>query len=56
MKEITMDQNQFVSALQTIEHPPLSTGVAEEKGVPEFHELYRSLLGALAYAPHTGLM
>ena len=36
-----------------MEHPQLSTGTNEEKCVEALHQLYMSLLGALAYATLT---
>ena len=52
-REITLDQVDFVSKLRTIEHPQLATGKNEEKCVPALHQLFISLLGAIAYATHT---
>ena len=51
--EIRLDQIAFATALRTVEHPQLKTGIPEEKCVPELHQLYMSLLGAVAYLSHT---
>ena len=52
-REITLDHIDFVSNLRTIEHRQLATGTNEEKCVPALHQLFISLLGAIAYATHT---
>ena len=49
-REITLDQIDFLTKLRTIEHPQLSTGTNEEKCVQALHQLFISLLGAIAYA------
>ena len=52
-REITLDQIDFLSKLHTIEHPQLATGTNEEKCIDTLHQLFMSLLGAIAYATHT---
>ena len=54
-KEITLDQNHYVSTLRSISHPQLTRAKMEDFAEPEVHELYRSLLGAVAYLSHTRL-
>ena len=52
-REITLDQIDFLSKLHTIEHPQLATGTNEDKCIDTLHQLFMSLLGAIAYATHT---
>ena len=51
--EISLDQIEYAGALRTIEHPQMKTGRNEESCTPELHQLYMSLLGAVAYLSHT---
>merc|ERR1712051_304790 len=48
-KEVTLDQIQFASSLHAIAHPQLTGGKAEDESGPELHQLFMSLLGAVAY-------
>ena len=48
-KETVLDQIQFASQLHAIAHPQLSGGKAEDDCSPELHQLFMSLLGAVAY-------
>ena len=48
-KEIVLDQIQFASQLHPIAHPQLTGGRAEDESSPELHQLFMSLLGAVAY-------
>ena len=52
-REITLDKIDLVSKLRAIEHPQLFIGTHEEKCVKALHQLFISLLGAIAYATHT---
>ena len=52
-REITLDQNHYVQNLCSIAHPQLSSSKAEDPAVPELHQLYMSLSGAVAYLAHT---
>ena len=52
-KSITLDQIVYAQNLRAIAHPQLTSGKAEDKAVPELHQLYMSLLGAVAYLSHT---
>ena len=52
-KEITLDQVAFAQNLRKIAHPELSTAKAEDQCSLELHQLYMSLLGAVAYLAHT---
>ena len=52
-KEITLDQIAFASNLRTTSHPQLQGGKPEDECIPSLHELFRSLLGAVAYLSHT---
>ena len=52
-KEITLGQIHFASNLRSISHPQLSGGKAEDECCPALHQLYMSLLGAVAYLSHT---
>ena len=54
-KEVSLDQNHFVTTLKPIVHQHLATEPADSKACPGLHELYRSLLGAIAYLSHTRL-
>ena len=49
----TLDQIHFANTPKPISHPQLSTGKAEDIADATLHELYRSLLGAVAYLAHT---
>ena len=51
--EISSDQIEYAGALRTIEHPQMTTVRIEEPCTPELHQLYMSLLGAVAYLSHT---
>ncbi len=52
-EEITLDRNHYVQNLRRISHPQLSLSKAEDPAVPQLHQLYVSLLGAVAYLAHT---
>ena len=52
-REITLDQIQYAGNLRTIVHPQLSGSRPEIFCVLELHQLYMSLLGAVAYLAHT---
>ena len=52
-KEITLDQIAYVGNLRTISHPQLTDGKQEDLCTPDLHQLYMSLLGAVAYLSHT---
>ena len=52
-KEITLDQVAYATNLRGIAHSQLSSGKPEDKAVPELHQLFMSLLGAVAYLAHT---
>ena len=54
-KEITLDQSHFVTTLKPIVHQHLATEPPGDNACAELHELYRSLLGAVAYLSHTRL-
>ena len=51
--EITLDQVTFAAALKPIVHRQLSTARPEDFAEPELHQLFQSLLGAVAYLVHT---
>ena len=52
-KDICLDQVQYAQNLRPIAHPQLSTGQAADLCGPDLHQLYMSLLGAVAYLSHT---
>jgi len=52
-KEITLDQIKYASNLKTIAHHQLQTGQPEDEACSELHQLFMSLLGAVAYLAHT---
>ena len=52
-KEITLDQIQFANNLRIIAHAQLPGSKPEDLCCPELHQLYQSLLGAVAYLAHT---
>ena len=52
-KEITLGQIAFAQNLRKIAHPELSTAKAEDPCSLELHQLFMSLLGAVAYLAHT---
>ena len=52
-KEITLDQIKYAMNLKTIVHPQLSSSAGEDEACPELHQLFMSLLGAVAYLAHT---
>ena len=52
-KEVTPDQTEFAGNLHPIAHPQLLETKSEEPCCSELHQLYRSLLGAVAYLTHT---
>ena len=54
-KETTLDQIAFAGNLKTISHPQLTGGRPEDLCHPPLHQLYMSLLGAVAYLAHTRL-
>ena len=49
--EVSLDQIEYARALRTIQHPELSRANASTNALcgPELHQLYMSLLGAVAY-------
>ena len=47
-KDICLDQVQYAQNLRPIAHPQLSTGQATDPCGPDMHQLYMSLLGAVA--------
>ena len=47
---ITLDQCAYIDALRLIEHPSLKGMAAEDDLTEDLFELYRSLLGAAAFA------
>ena len=47
-KDICLDQVQYAQNLRPIAHPQLSTGQATDPCGPDLHQLYMSLLGAVA--------
>ena len=51
--EITLGQTEYVQRFRAIVHSQLRSGGLEDLCCPELHELYRSLLGAIAYLSHT---
>ena len=51
-KQISLDQVAFANALRPISHPQLR-GKNEDPAPPDLHQLYMSLLGAVAYLAHT---
>jgi hypothetical protein len=51
-KEINLDQIHYASNAKCVARPQLSTAKAEDDAVPELHQLYMSLLGAVAYRAH----
>ena len=52
-KEITLDQVAYASNLRCIAHPQLTGSKHEDLCCPALHQLYMSLLGAVAYLSHT---
>ena len=48
-----MDQITFASNLRCIAHPQLTGSKPEDLCCPALHQLYMSLLGAVAYLSHT---
>ena len=52
-KEITLDQIEYAQNLRPIAHPELKTAGNEALCSPPLHQLYMSLLGAVAYLAHT---
>ena len=52
-KDITLDQINYAKTLQSIEHPQLTGGRMSEESAADLHQLYQSLLGAVAYLNHT---
>ena len=52
-KEITLDQIDYAANLRRIVHPQLQAAKPEDLCCPELHQLYMSLLGAVAYLSHT---
>jgi len=52
-RETTLDHIDLLSKLRAIEHPHLATGTGEAHRVEALHQLFISLLGAIAYATHT---
>ena len=48
-KAISLDQIEYANNLQPITHSELTSGSPEELCSTQLHELYRSLLGAVAY-------
>ena len=52
-KEITLDQIDYAGNLRRIVHPQLTSAKPEDLCCPELHQLYMSLLGAVAYLSHT---
>eukprot|EP00974_Lingulodinium_polyedra_P108974 10546486-Lingulodinium_polyedra.AAC.1 len=47
--EITLDQTLFTNNLRCVAHPQLVGAKPEGERCQELHQLYMSLLGALAY-------
>ena len=52
-KEITLDQTAYLSALKAIVHSAIQSMKSDEFAPPDLHELYRSLLGAVAFTSLT---
>ena len=52
-KEITLDQIEYTQNLRPISHPELKTAKNEETCSAPLHQLFMSLLGAVAYLSHT---
>ena len=52
-KEITLDQIEYTQILRPIVHPELETAKNEATCSPPLHQLFMSLLGAVAYLSHT---
>ena len=52
-KEITLDQIQFANNLRVIAHSQISGSKPDDLCCPELHQLYQSLLGAVAYLAQT---
>ena len=52
---IALDQIKYLEGLKPIAHAQVSTGRDTDECTPELHSLFRSLLGAIAYANHTRL-
>ena len=52
-KEITFDQIAYAGNLRCIAHSQLSGSKPEDLRCPALHQLYMSLLGAVAYLSHT---
>jgi hypothetical protein len=52
-KEISLDQVAYATNLRSIAHAQLSTGKPEDLASPDLHQLFMSLLGAIAYLAHT---
>ncbi len=53
--EITLDQTAYAINLRSIAHPQLHGARPEDECCPALHQLYMSLLGAVAYLSHTRL-
>ena len=51
--EISLDQTQFAAALRPIAHQQITTSATDDYADEELHQLYMSLLGAVAYLVHT---
>ena len=51
-KEVTLDQHDYIKNMRPICHPQLKSS-PDEDATPELHQLYMSLLGAVAYASQT---
>ena len=51
-KEVTLDQHDYIKNMRPICHPQLKSN-PDEDATPELHQLYMSLLGAVAYASQT---
>ena len=52
-KEITLDQIEYAKNMCTISHPELKTAKNEALCSAPLHQLFMSLLGAVAYLAHT---
>ena len=52
---IALDQIKYLEGIKPIAHAQLSTGRDTDERIDELHSLFRSLLGAIAYANHTRL-
>ena len=50
-----LDQHEYAKAQRTIAHPDIGSKPAEDAVCTELHNLYRSLLGAVAYLTLTRL-